>query len=1268
MSYSTPDGSSRSGHESAPGELIPPGYRLGRYEVLGQVGAGGMGVVYRARDIERGTTVAIKTLHRMEPGALLRLKNEFRFIANVSHRNLLSLHELFSVDGQWFFTMEFIEGENLWGLLCHGETCEEGAHPCAETLTVPRNDPSDNPPPPNRSGLEPQARPGEPAPVEWTAQPRLPIKEIRRIFRELALGISALHSAKRLHCDIKPRNVMRARDGRVVLVDFGLASDQTEPSESELAGTPAYISPEQVLGQPASESSDWYAFGVMLYEALTGRRAFPRSRSLMDKASMDRPAFPPSPEVPEDLRTLCLDLLVRDPALRPSGREVLKRLGLVAPGELEAWPTGELLGREPQLAALREAYQDMTEGRTVVVHAHGPSGMGKTALVRRFFEFLDDQRQAVVLSGRCYERESLPYKAFDSLVDALADHLRTLPQKEVAALVPPDALELVRIFPVLRRVEAFSGLEPGGTGRDQHELRRRALRAFKLLLARLAERVPLVLHIDDLQWSDEDSGVALGELLEAPDAPRLLLVCSYRTGEGVAADLLAAHRRRNVAAGEPLDVREVVVGPLSDADARQLAGFLFGRGVDPRVEGIIREAQGSPFFVEELVRYSRLQGVQHLEQTELTLDEVVRARVGQLSEDARRLLEVVAVAGQPVARRIASRAAALQGDPYAPWTELRSAHLIRTRNSREEELVECYHDRIRESVHASVPAVPLRDHHLRLATQLEEWGQADPERLARHFRSGGKRDKAGRYTIQAAERAASALAFGRAAELYGEALEDLPGDCSLLEKRADALVNAGRCAEAAPLYLKVAGGSAPEVALGLRQRAAEQYLMAGVLPEGLGVLKPLLAELGLPFPQTSRKALWGLIGRSLWMQLGGMRFKERPVEEIPRRLAQRMEVAWIAAKGVGLADVMRGGYFSVRCMQMALEAGDAPRIARGLLGMGMTTVARGGAGEVERGERLLTQARQMCERLGDPYLLGFSRVVRGTSEMTRGRWRNAHALVTEGSRILEEHCTGVAWEYSQAHSCGVYSLTMLGDLAEAALQGNRWLRVAEQNGDRFGTVWLRINTSIPALATDGPEAAAERVREALRGWHSEGMTPQHLFALVSSARCELYRGEPAAAWKLLEDSWKRAEREHTMGWQFSRVMATLLRAGTAVAVARTRPAEREVLLRVARKDAQRLEREGPHHARGSAALVRAAVASAEGHQEEAVRSLEAAITGFTEAEMVLHAACARRRQGELLGGDEGRALVATSEETMRARGIREPARWAACFAPGFTEG
>lgn len=300
-------------------------------------------------------------------------------------------------------------------------------------------------------------------------------------------------------------------------------------------------------------------------------------------------------------------------------------------------------------------------------------------------------------------------------------------------------------------------------------------------------------------------------------------------------------------------------------------------------------------------------------------------------------------------------------------------------------------------------------------------------------------------------------------------------------------------------------------------------------------------------------------------------------------------------------------------------------------------------------------------------MLGLIGVVRGTAEMALGRWRGAHGLLVEAARVLEENCNGVAWELSQAYSTDVNCLAMLGDLNEAAVRGNRWLRVSRQNGDRFGAVWLGLNLATVRLAMEGPEVAAEQLREAMSGWHSEGITAQHVYDMVATARCALFQGDAAAAWKTFEDTWKRAERAQALSWQFIRVMATQLRAGTAVALARTRPAERKRLLAVARNDARWMEKTGRPPAKAAARLVTAAVDAAEGRQEQAVRELDAAIALYTEAEMALHVACARRRKGELLGGSEGQALVASADEAMRARGVREPPRWTACLAPGFPE-
>ena len=284
------------------------------------------------------------------------------------------------------------------------------------------------------------------------------------------------------------------------------------------------------------------------------------------------------PQVPADLRELCRQLLKRHPDERANGSAILAALGGMASatiGEPSTEPRSEaelFVGRSEPLQQLEEAFADTQEGRLNVVLMHGPSGIGKTALVRRFLSVLAHrQANVMVLKGRCYEFESVPYKGLDALVDECSRYLQRLPDSRVEALLPRDAFLLPRLFPVLARVGAIAAA-PARTALvpDVQELRQRTFRALRELLARLSDRQPLVIWIDDLQWGDRDSSTFLAELCAPPQQPPLLLLLTYRSEE-VGSNTTLAYLFQ-VLANQRLVGRwhELGLAELTDAESRQL--------------------------------------------------------------------------------------------------------------------------------------------------------------------------------------------------------------------------------------------------------------------------------------------------------------------------------------------------------------------------------------------------------------------------------------------------------------------------------------------------------------------------------------------------------------------------------------------------------------------------------------------------------------------------------------------------------------------------
>jgi predicted ATPase len=430
-----------------------------------------------------------------------------------------------------------------------------------------------------------------------------------------------------------------------------------------------------------------------------------------------------------------------------------------------------MVGRAPQVQALRDSFDRVRRGAATTVFVQGPSGAGKSHLVRHFLREARSVPDAVILSGRCYEDESVPYKGVDGLIDALGRFLATLSAQDRAVVAPRDSQALTRVFPVLREfAELSAGHRPEAEVPDAQELRRRAFRGLRDLLARVGDRRPLVLHVDDLQWGDADSAALLADLVRPPDAPVLLLLGAYRSEYVDSSACLRTLREKSGAAADGATLT-VDVGPLDSAEALALAVALLGPGsadAEARAARIVHGSGGIPFFIHELARHAADGTEIEAAEAASDLDRVIRRRVDELPAAAREVLEVVAVCGHPLTRH--ALAAATQAD-RATLRLLRTGHFIRTTGADEHDSVEPYHDRIREAVAGRLDAAVAQSHHRRLAAGLEQSGAVDAETLALHFDGGGLVDRAGFYYTRAADAASEMLAFERASKLYARALD-----------------------------------------------------------------------------------------------------------------------------------------------------------------------------------------------------------------------------------------------------------------------------------------------------------------------------------------------------------------------------------------------------------------------------------------------------------------------------------------------------------------
>lgn len=1266
-------------------KLHPALVEDGRFQVRHCLGSGGFGVVFAVHDNHASADVALKWLRNSDASTIARFKREFRSLADIVHPNLVGFRELITVAGEWFFTMDLVSGVELlrWVRPASPEenniglrsTALSGAQGLGSTVLAP-------PPPPSApKSNDPEPIDGQRRPLCLADLPRL-----RSTLEQLAAGLNALHAAGMIHRDVKPSNVLVTREGHVVLLDFGLVTEVGSDGVAKtitgnVVGTPAYMSPEQAMGNHVGPASDWYALGTILFQALTGRLPFDGDPHALIVRKQLAEAPPPSDivrGVPRALSELCVDLLALDPARRPDGAQFLERLRLALPTAANAnvaagthsspGPRGTgdrataFVGRETHLWALDEAADEAERGKTVIALVQGASGMGKTALVRRFLEMTRAERpETVIVEGRCYERESMPYQALDSLVDALCRYLQRLPEIESAKLLPRDVGALARVFPVFLQFEIGSPRRARNHG-DAVQERRRAFDALRELLARVADRSPLVLFIDDLQWGDGDSEPLLTALFRLPDPPPLLLIAAYREEDAAASPLVRALGKL-AASGPPLEICEVPVTELSPDASRELASTLLGDGSDAtRAEEIARESFGSPLFVRQLAAMG--------ERSErIDLSTALADKVAALSDEARRLLEMLAVSGRPLSVTAAARAAGIEHDAQGILTKLRAETFIRTRGSEARDEVEIYHDRIRKAVVASLSEDELKARHRRLARVLSSTGDADAEALATHFALSGERALAADYAERAAERATSALAFARAATMYEMAIEfgsTLGRAGGLYSKLAEALVNAGRYRDAAGHFLQAAKSAPAAEQLELRRRAAEQLLFCGRIDEGLRVVDQLFAAMKMRAPKTPFGAVLSLLWRRLVLRIRGMRFTERTADQLTRARLAKIDTCYSIGLGLGMVDPIRGADYQTRYLLLALASGEPVRIAKGFA---LEAAYRALDGERSRSsvEALLARARSLADRIRQPHAMALTTLMSGVAKVLLGDFDAAVPLCDRAATELRDNCTGVAWELDNAAFFAGFALVGSGRIGELSRRTPTLIEDARARGDLYGEVLLRLQCSwFVALANDDSATAETELSVMTDDWSADRFLLQHAWRMVNLAEVALYSGDPERAIKVIEEAWPKLQSSMFMRAKSmrARVHNVVGRIALASALRAADDAERRRQLDIASREARSLGRVRWPLAKGLSLLLQAGVAAARTERDAALTLYAEASTELDGKGARLYAMAARMRLAQLRGGAEEDKLVTDAANALKDESIVDPAKMTRVFAPG----
>ena len=729
-----------------------------RYQLLSELGRGGMGVVYRALDPLLNREVAVKLIPPtlLTPETEQRFQREAQLVAQMDHPAVVPIFDFGKHEGSLFFVMPVVQGTNLrW----------------------------------------------------FEREAALTLGEVLDIGIQIAEALEYSHSRGVIHRDIKPENIMVTREEggkvRVRVMDFGLARGAAESKITKtgtIAGTLAYMSPEQVSAGGIDHRSDIYSLGTVLYECLTGEPPFSGElQSILYRIVHEIPQPPRSlgADINEDLEGAILSCIAKEPGKRPqratevadslrrcqtrlNHSDLTKSVVMTKTMMLPRVALSPFIGREKELGELQKRLNTAISGECQFVVVSGEPGSGKTRLLDEI-EHLAKARKLLVLHGRSIERDgAFPYQGF---CEAIQEYFRLKEAPSAAsgmielADIAPDLLSL---FPMLTEISEIRSAVTGESKLSQQvsiqgpDNRTHIFELLARTLTRLTGGKPLILLLEDLHAA-EISIEALQYIVRRLGPTPTLIAGTYRS-----TDVDQRHPLMRMLDTFRGDRRftTIALGPFSSSEHRHFLETLIGgpKLADTLVERLYEATEGNPFFTKELVRslldsggISKdqtgawgLAGATDLSTGDLpaTIQQAVEKRIERLPDNLREILAIASVIGRAFDFR------ELQTLAEGKDVEEAIDHLIEDGLIEEER--ESRGDRltfssgvVRDVLYSGIPRRKRRSLHRKYAEQIEKRHSGRLERiypqLVHHFSQGDVPDKTVEYALRLARNALDAF-------------------------------------------------------------------------------------------------------------------------------------------------------------------------------------------------------------------------------------------------------------------------------------------------------------------------------------------------------------------------------------------------------------------------------------------------------------------------------------------------------------------------------